>query len=34
MFRDALMAYKKMHDAGVWRKDSLGMDYQVQAWAD
>ena len=32
MFRDALNAYKKMHDAGVWRADSLGMDYQVQAW--
>ena len=32
MFRDALMAYKKMHDAGVWRADSLSMDYQVQAW--
>ena len=21
-----------MHEAGVWREDSLGMDYQVQAW--
>ena len=32
MFRDALNAYKTMHDNGVWRADSLSMDYQVQAW--
>ena len=32
MFRDALNAYKTLHDNGVWRKDSLSMDYQVQAW--
>ncbi|MDC1296562.1 extracellular solute-binding protein [Alphaproteobacteria bacterium] len=32
MFRQPLEAYKKMHEAGVWRADSLGMDYQVQAW--
>jgi len=32
MFRDALNAYKTLHEAGVWRKDSLSMDYQVQAW--
>ena len=25
-------AYKKMHEAGVWRKDCINMDYQVQAW--
>tara|TARA_A100000164_G_scaffold352204_1_gene357646 strand:- start:31 stop:1347 length:1317 start_codon:yes stop_codon:yes gene_type:complete len=32
MFRDALNAYKTLNDNGVWRKDSLSMDYQVQAW--
>jgi len=32
MFRDALQAYKTLHDNGVWRADSLSMDYQVQAW--
>ena len=32
MFRDALNAYKTLHDNGVWRADSLSMDYQVQAW--
>ncbi len=32
MFRDALQAYKTLHDNGVWREDSLSMDYQVQAW--
>ena len=32
IFRKPIEAYQKMHDAGVWRADSLGMDYQVQAW--
>ncbi len=32
MFRDALNAYKTLNDNGVWRKDSMSMDYQVQAW--
>jgi len=32
MLRDALNAYKTLNDNGVWRKDSLSMDYQVQAW--
>jgi hypothetical protein len=32
MFRDALQAYKTLHDNEVWRADSLSMDYQVQAW--
>jgi len=32
VFRKPIEAYKKMHEAGVWRADSLGMDYQVQAW--
>ena len=32
IFRKPIEAYKKMHEAGVWRADSLGMDYQVQAW--
>ena len=32
MFRDALNAYKTLNDNGVWRIDSLSMDYQVQAW--
>ena len=32
MFRKPMEAYQRMHEAGVWRADSLGMDYQVQAW--
>ncbi len=32
IFRKVFQAYKKLHDAGVWRADAINMDYQVQAW--
>ncbi len=32
IFREVVKAFKKMHDAGVWRADAINMDYQVQAW--
>lgn len=32
IFKKVFQAYKKLHDAGVWRKDAISMDYQVQAW--
>lgn len=34
IFRRVVQAYKKLHDAGVWRKDAISMDYQVQAWGE
>jgi len=32
IFREVFEAYKKLHDAHVWRADAINMDYQVQAW--
>jgi ABC-type glycerol-3-phosphate transport system substrate-binding protein len=32
IFREVFIAYKRLHDAGVWRADAINMDYQVQAW--
>ncbi|MEW5814631.1 MAG: ABC transporter substrate-binding protein, partial [Spirochaetota bacterium] len=34
IFRRVFAAYKKLHDAGVWRADAISMDYQVQAWGE
>jgi raffinose/stachyose/melibiose transport system substrate-binding protein len=32
IFRNAIEVFVKLHNAGVWRKDALNMDYQVQAF--
>lgn len=32
IFRLPMEAFKKMHQAHVWREDAINMDYQVQAW--
>ncbi|MCK4924484.1 MAG: carbohydrate ABC transporter substrate-binding protein, partial [Spirochaetes bacterium] len=32
VFRNALGVFVRLNDAGVWRKDALNMDYQVQAF--
>ncbi len=32
IFRNALGVFLQLHEAGVWRKDALNMDYQVQAF--
>jgi len=32
IFRLPIQAFKKMHEAHVWREDAINMDYQVQAW--
>jgi len=32
IFRLPMEAFKKMHEAHVWREDAINMDYQVQAW--
>lgn len=32
IFRVPMEAFKKMHEAHVWREGAINMDYQVQAW--
>ncbi len=32
IFRNGIEVFVKLHEAGVWRKDALNMDYQVQAF--
>lgn len=32
IFKNAIEVFVKLHEAGVWRKDALNMDYQVQAF--
>ncbi|GAI27188.1 unnamed protein product, partial [marine sediment metagenome] len=32
IFRLPMEAFKKMHEAHVWREGAINMDYQVQAW--
>jgi len=32
IFRNAIEVFVKLNSAGVWRKDALNMDYQVQAF--
>jgi raffinose/stachyose/melibiose transport system substrate-binding protein len=32
IFRNSIEVFVKLNDAGVWRKDALNMDYQVQAF--
>ncbi|MBA7640880.1 hypothetical protein ES703_48551 [subsurface metagenome] len=32
IFRNSFDVFVRLHEAGVWRKDALNMDYQVQAF--
>lgn len=34
IFRNAFDVYVKLNNAGVWKRDALNMDYQVQAFGD